>query len=102
MAVATVTEDCRPCGGPAQGYADLIPGLRGGPARVAAWVSGLELDTPTAPGEWTIAEVLQHLADVELAWGFRIRLMLGEDEPPLTAFDGEGWATRLDYRGRDA
>jgi hypothetical protein len=98
----TLTEECRLCGGPAEGYADLLVGLRGGPARLAARASGLEPGRETASGEWTVGEVLHHLADVELALGFRLRLVLAEDEPPLTPFDPEAWATKLDYRGRDA
>ncbi len=31
-----------------------------------------------APGKWTAAEVLAHLADCEIAFGFRVRQILAE------------------------
>ncbi|MBI4588489.1 MAG: DinB family protein [Candidatus Rokubacteria bacterium] len=49
------------------------------------------------PGEWSATEVLAHLADVELAWGFRIRKIVSEPRPVLTAFDQEAWARALRY-----
>ncbi len=36
---------------------------------------------PPAPGKWSPAEIVSHLADCELAFGFRLRQTLAEDEP---------------------
>ena len=46
-------------------------------------------------GEWTIAAVIAHLADVELMYGARVRLILTEDRPRLAAYDQERWAMRF-------
>lgn len=61
----------------------LMPGLAPGQARRAA------------AGEWTAGEVMSHLADAELVYGFRIRLMLTRERPPLTAFDQDAWVRRF-------
>ena len=48
-----------------------------------------------APEEWSAATVVGHLADAELVYGVRLRLMVAEDRPVLTAFDEEAWADRF-------
>jgi hypothetical protein len=45
-----------------------------------------------APGKWTPAEILCHLADCEVAFGFRLRQTLAEDHHVLQPFDQEKWA----------
>lgn len=45
-----------------------------------------------APGKWTAAEVLAHLADCEIAFGFRVRQILAEPVLPIQPFDENGWA----------
>ena len=52
-----------------------------------------------APGKWSAREILAHLADVELAHGFRLRQTLAADEPVLQPFDQDIWAQR--YRRAD-
>ncbi|MGH7903859.1 MAG: DinB family protein [Candidatus Dormibacteraceae bacterium] len=47
------------------------------------------------PGEWTTAQIVSHLADAELAHGFRIRLVLTQDRPRLAGYDQEAWVRRL-------
>jgi hypothetical protein len=51
-----------------------------------------------APGKWSVAEVLQHLADVELVYGFRGRHVLSEDRPTIVGFDQDRWAMLFRYR----
>jgi hypothetical protein len=40
-----------------------------------------------APGKWSMREVVQHLADSELVVGFRLRMVVAHDRPPLMAYD---------------
>lgn len=47
---------------------------------------------PPAPGKWSAAEILCHLADCELAFGFRLRQTLAEDAPTVQPFDQDKWA----------
>ncbi len=50
-----------------------------------------------APGKWSIAEILAHLADTELVGGYRIRMILGSNGMPIQAFDQNVWARNADY-----
>ena len=45
--------------------------------------------------------VLRHLADTDVVWGWRMRLILAQDRPPITGFDQDLWAERLDYANAD-
>jgi len=44
---------------------------------------------------------MAHLADVEIAAGFRIRKIVSEPRPALTAYDQEAWAKALRYPRQD-
>jgi hypothetical protein len=47
---------------------------------------------PPAPGKWSPAEIVCHLADCELVFGFRLRQTLAENNPTIEPFDQEKWA----------
>src|SRR4029453_9017087 len=51
-------------------------------ARAVATLTPEKLRTPEAPGKWSIAMVLRHLADTDVVWGWRMRMMLGPERPP--------------------
>jgi hypothetical protein len=55
------------------------------------------LARPEAPGKWSAAAVVQHLADSELVLGYRMRMILTEDRPPIQGYDQDRWATTMDY-----
>jgi hypothetical protein len=55
-----------------------------------------------APGKWSIAEIVTHLADTELVGGYRIRTILGAPGGPIQAFDQDLWAANMEYQKRDA
>jgi hypothetical protein len=55
------------------------------------------LRRPEAPGKWSAADVVQHLADSELVLGFRMRMILTEDRPPIQGYDQDRWAATLRY-----
>ena len=52
------------------------------------------LTVAPAPGKWTPAEILCHLADCEVAFGFRLRQTLAEAHHVLQPFDQELWAAQ--------
>ena len=56
-----------------------------------------KLGTPEADGKWSVRMVAQHLADSELVWGWRLRMVLAQDRPAITGYDQDAWATRLRY-----
>src|SRR6185312_11790699 len=45
-------------------------------------------------GKWNAREIIAHLADCELVFGFRLRQILAEDHPTLQPFDQDRWAER--------
>lgn len=65
--------------------------------RVTEELSQQAMTTPEAPGKWSVFQVLWHLADSELVWGYRIRMILVQERPPLTGYDQDAWADRLRY-----
>jgi hypothetical protein len=69
--------------------------------RAIAGLSADQLRKPELPGKWSIAHVLRHLADSEVVWGWRMRLILAQDRPTLTGYDQDQWADRLHYADAD-
>jgi uncharacterized damage-inducible protein DinB len=51
-----------------------------------------ELEARSAPGKWCLRELVAHLADCEIAWGWRLRQVLAEDHAVLQPFDQDAWA----------
>lgn len=66
-----------------------------------AGLADADLRRPERPGKWSIAEVIQHLADSEMVCGYRIRTCLAADGSPLAGYDQDDWADRLHYRETD-
>jgi uncharacterized damage-inducible protein DinB len=85
---------------------DVVDILRATPADLQSLIAGLtveQMDEPTAPGKWSIREVLAHLADCEIVWAFRIRQSLETPGAMVTPFDQDVWATRYAaYSAADA
>ncbi len=53
------------------------------------------------PSRWSILEQVVHLSDVEIAIGYRVRVILGsEDGVPVPAFDQDGWQRGMNYNSR--
>lgn len=52
--------------------------------------------TPPVPGKWSAAQVIAHLADCELVFGFRLRQTVAEDAPTIQPFDQDKWAATYD------
>lgn len=61
-----------------------------------------QLTRRPAPGKWSIAEIMAHLADTELAGGWRMRMILSQNGVPLQAFDQDAWANTFNYLQRDS
>jgi uncharacterized damage-inducible protein DinB len=54
-----------------------------------------------APGEWSVHEIIVHLADSELNAYARVRKALVEPGSTIFGYDQDGWAKTLDYHRRD-
>src|SRR6516162_11619422 len=69
-------------------------------ARLLKGVSPAKTRKRPAPGKWSIAEIVAHLADTELVGGYRLRAILGAPGGPIIGFDQDAWVTALHYDKR--
>lgn len=75
------------------------------PARLAKLLKGVTPATARkrpAPGKWSIAEIAAHLADTEVAMGWRLRMVLSQPGEAIQPFDQDAWAAAMRYEKRDA
>jgi hypothetical protein len=63
--------------------------------------TGKQLMRRPAPDKWSVAEIVAHLADAELAISWRIRQILSNNAVPIQAYDQDVWAKTFDYARRD-
>ncbi len=85
------------------GQHDPIAVLVRTPARLESVIrsrSRAVMGKKPAPDKWSAIEILAHLADAELAFGWRLRTLLAEKSARLTAFDQNVWADVGQYSGR--
>lgn len=77
------------------GDRDPVAVLRETPRRVSDLLRTMtaeQIEGKPAAGKWSVREVVCHLADCEVAWGWRMRLIYGSDNPLLQPFDQNTWA----------
>lgn len=82
----------------ASDQSELIARLRSTVRDLLALTSGAApkaMARRPAPGDWSAGMVVSHLADAELVYGFRLRLILTADEPTIVAYDESTWADRF-------
>ncbi|MGH2403974.1 MAG: DinB family protein [bacterium] len=80
--------------------ADPVAAMRAFPAalrRVIATLSARERAFRPRAGEWSPRELVAHLADTEIAFGWRLRMVLAHDRPTLAPFDENALATALNH-----
>lgn len=53
-----------------------------------------------APKEWSVHQVIVHLADSETNSYLRARRLVADPEKPLMAYDQDEWANMLDYHNQ--
>jgi hypothetical protein len=80
---------------------DPIPVLTSTSERLhtlTAPLTGTQINTPPAPGKWSICNIITHLADTELVFAFRLRQTVAPapDQPHhiIQPFDQDAWAQR--------
>jgi uncharacterized damage-inducible protein DinB len=71
-------------------------------ARLIRGRSAAKLRKRPAPGKWSVAEILAHLADCEVVASWRMRQILGAPGTDIQAYDQDAWAAALHYAKRDA
>jgi uncharacterized damage-inducible protein DinB len=53
-----------------------------------------QIEAPIAAGKWSPRQIVAHLADCELVFGFRLRQTLAMNAPVIQPFDQDVWAER--------
>jgi len=74
------------------------------PALIAELIANIPSDrltTSPAPGKWSIAEILAHLAEDEIATAWRYRQMVEHPGIDLSGFDQDLWASLGNYAARN-
>ncbi len=83
---------------------DAIKMQRGTAAQLKKLIQGLtpkQLKWQPEPGKWSIAEIVAHLADVEIVASWRMRSVLGANGTAIQPFDQDAWASVFQYGKRD-
>jgi hypothetical protein len=84
---------------------DAIKVQRGTAPKLKKLVQGLtpkQLKWRPEPGKWSIAEIVAHLADVEIVASWRMRSVIGANGTAIQPFDQDAWASVFQYGKRDA
>ena len=85
---------------------DPIVAIRDSSARIraltGAW-SSADFERSYAPGKWRACQILTHLAQSEVAFGYRVRMTLASPGYTAQNFDQDVWMARESATaGRDA
>jgi hypothetical protein len=80
---------------------EILRRTPGAIARRIGRVSKRRLARPPAPGKWSAGEILAHLADMELLWGYRMRTILEKSGVPIAGMDQDAWARIACYETLD-
>ncbi len=78
--------------------------LRATPGRLERLASSAphqDLLVRPAPGKWSTVEILAHLADAELAFGWRVRSMVATSGVALAWWDEQAWSEKCAYARSD-
>ncbi len=79
--------------------------LKGTPRELVALLATAKteaLQREQGDGEWSPATVVAHLADAELVYSTRIRMVVTADRPYLAGFDENAWVRRFAELETDA
>ena len=88
-------------------YADGKDPLRlqqAAPKKLAQLIKGKtkkQLARKPAPDKWSIAEIVAHMADAEVAIAWRLRQILSNNAVSIQAYDQDLWAKTFNYARRD-
>jgi hypothetical protein len=71
---------------------DILEATPGTLARLTRHIGPEQMQLPRTPGKWSPAQILCHLADCELAFGYRLRQAAAEDHHVIQPFDQDKWS----------
>lgn len=91
--------------GPMPPFRKLIVEYECDPQKVEIAIKNLskkQLDWKPERKEWSINQIIVHLADTEMIFCQRMRKIIAEERPLLQSFDQDQWANRLFYKKQDS
>ena len=74
--------------------------MAGQVAELRALVAGVPdevLETPEAPGKWSAKDVIVHLFDSEVVYGYRMRYIVAQPGGEIAGYDQDRWVSSLHY-----
>ncbi len=71
-------------------------------SRAVAGLTPARMRKRPARGKWSIIEILGHLYDTEIVYGYRYRLSLSQPGSPLQGYDQATWVDQLRHRRGNA
>lgn len=80
---------------------EVLAGTPSALANIANLHPAEVLRTRPFAGKWTPNEVIGHLTDTELVYGFRLRVILCEDHPTILGMNQELWVTGQRHNERE-
>jgi uncharacterized damage-inducible protein DinB len=66
-------------------------------AELTKGLSDVEARRPEREGKWSVIQVVQHLVDSEVVYGYRGRVIVAEQNPTILGYDQDRWSTMLHY-----
>lgn len=75
--------------------ADPFEVLASTPRTIAAWIANrsvADLQRAPSPGRWSIAQIGAHLADSEIVFAYRVRMILSASGTAIQAYDQDAWS----------
>ena len=88
----------------AEGH-DAFTVLESTPQRIGAMLARRtreDLRWSTSPSRWSVAEIVTHLADAEIVFAYRVRMMLSAPGTPIQAYDQNAWSRAQHAERSDA
>ncbi len=75
---------------------DPLAVLAESPAKLEAMLEGLseeQTERKPAPEKWNLREIVAHIADMEIVWSWRYRLIYSAENPHLEPMQQDRWAS---------
>src|SRR4051812_41245689 len=88
----------------AEGSEPLLD-LASTPARLGALIArrtAVDLQWSPDPARWSIAQIVSHLADSEIVFAYRVRMILSAPGTGIQAFDQNAWCSVQRAEASDA
>src|SRR3954471_1975610 len=85
--------------------AEPLEVLASTPRQIADRVAGrstTDLQSAPGPGRWSVAQIVSHLADSEVVFAYRMRMILSAPGTPIQAFNQDAWCDAQHAGSADA